>query len=58
MKFRFTQKELDEWSDERLLLALVDERISDLNPYSPLSRRLREVRKNLQSRRRIHRKGH
>lgn len=43
MKFRFTIKELDELSDTQMLRALVAERKNDLNPYTPLAKRLAEL---------------
>lgn len=45
MKYRWTMKELKEATDEQFLLSLVNERLSGLNPYSPLARRLQEVKK-------------
>lgn len=43
MKFRFTIKELEEWSDLRILTTLLNERLSDLNPYAPLATRLKQI---------------
>lgn len=43
MKFRWTMKELDEASDTFVLRSLVSERLADLNPYTPLAKRLRKV---------------
>ncbi len=41
MRYRYTIKELDEWSDYELLERLVTERQSDCtNVYSPLYQRL------------------
>lgn len=48
MRFRYTKKEIDGWPDTRFLIALVDERLSDLNPYSNLARRLQQIRAKLQ----------
>jgi len=49
MKFRFTMAQLKEFSNKRVLQCLIDERTSDLNPYSPLSKRLKEIRSELDS---------
>lgn len=43
MKFRWTQKELDQSSDAKILRGLVAERLSDLNPYTPLAKRLQKI---------------
>ena len=43
MKFRWTIKDLEENSDAVMLRAIVSERMSDLNHYSPLNNRLRQL---------------
>ena len=48
MRFRWTIKELNEITDTRLLVALVNERLSELNRYTPLARRLQDVREKLE----------
>ena len=48
MKFRWTIKELEEASDARILRGLVAERKSDLNPYTPLSKRLQKLYEKLE----------
>lgn len=48
MKFRWTMKDLEEMSDQEILIGLINERTSDLNPYAPLYKRLCEIRKNLE----------
>ena len=50
MKFRWTMKELEEFSDDRILISLIAERTSTLNPYAPLARRLGEVKIGVQKR--------
>jgi len=45
MKFRWTMKELQEFSSKHLILALIAERKSNLNPYTPLSERLTKLEK-------------
>jgi len=45
MKFRWTIKELKKSSDNRIIRGLLAERMSELNPYSPLNERLRELYK-------------
>ena len=47
MKFRWTIKELEETSDDTILRALVAERKSDLNPYTPLGKRLQKLYEKL-----------
>lgn len=47
MKFRWTIKELKEYDDLRLIQGLITERLSELNPYSPLAKRLKEIRKKI-----------
>lgn len=49
MRFRWRKQELKDASDERILLALVVERKSDLNIYSPFCKRLTKIEQNLQS---------
>jgi hypothetical protein len=48
MKHRWTMKELDEATDNQILLTLVNERLNDLNPYAPLAVRLKKVRARLE----------
>lgn len=45
MRFRYTIKELDEFSNKRMIKALITERLADLNPYAPLARRLTDLNK-------------
>ena len=45
MRFRYTMEELKEYSDNKMLLALVNERLSELNYYSPLAKRLKKIKK-------------
>lgn len=40
MKFRFTIKQLESISNDKLLYCLIEERKSELNIYSPLYKRL------------------
>jgi len=47
MKSRYTTKELKEFSDNRMILCLLNERLAELNRYSPLSKRLRAVREKI-----------
>jgi len=48
MRFRYTTKELTEWTDNELLYRLVIERQSDCtNVYSPLYKRLAEIKQKL-----------
>ncbi len=49
MRFRFTQKDLNENSDLWLVTALCNERMSDLNPYAPLYKRLQALRAKIAS---------
>jgi hypothetical protein len=41
-------KYLNESSDIEIIRAVVSERVSDLNPYTPLSKRLNEILKHIQ----------
>ena len=41
MRFRWTIKELRELPPSRIIRGILNERISDLNVYAPLSRKLR-----------------
>ncbi len=44
MRFRYTNKELREYSDRRLIAAVLVERMSDCkNQYAPLYKRLNET---------------
>ena len=45
--FRWTIKDIKEMSDEEILRGLINERISDLNPYAPLFRKLTAIRTEL-----------
>ena len=52
MKFSWTIKQLKEKSDTQILIGLVNEKISQLNPYdidgtAPLAERLKEIIENL-----------
>ena len=47
MKFRWTMKELKEKTDDEFIIGLINERLSGLNPYSPLANRLNDVYKKL-----------
>ena len=47
MKFRWTIKDLKEGSDARILRGLVAERKSNLNPYTPLAKRLQKIYNDL-----------
>ena len=52
MKFRWTMKQLKEKSDTQILIGLVNEKLSELNPYdidgtAPLAERLKEIIENL-----------
>ena len=48
MKFRYTIEELKTYSDAKMCLCLVNERISDLNRYSPLGKRLWKLKNKLE----------
>ena len=48
MRFRWPQDQLDNFSDKRFLIAILNERLSDLNPYAPLATRLKDVRGKLE----------
>ena len=43
MKFRWTIKDLQTKTDNEILLGLVAERQSELNPYTPLAERLDKI---------------
>ena len=47
MKYRWTMKDLREFSDLEILRALVVERASALNPNAPFLKRLIEIRDDL-----------
>jgi len=52
LKFRWTMKQLKEKSDKQILIGLVNEKLSELNPYdldgtAPLAERLEEIVENL-----------
>ena len=50
MKFRWTKKELKKASDDEMICALLNERMSELNIYAPLYIKLAKVRDNLSKR--------
>jgi hypothetical protein len=43
MKLRWTIKQMKEDSDNVILRGIVAERMSDLNPYTPLRERLQKI---------------
>ena len=43
MKVRWTIKQLDTYSNKKLILSLITERALDLNPYAPLAIRLSKL---------------
>lgn len=43
MKFRWTIKELKESSDDKIIRGILAERMSELNPYSPLREKLQSL---------------
>ena len=45
MKFRWTMRELQAMTNKELIRALIEERISGKNPYSPLVTRLKKLRR-------------
>lgn len=47
MKFRWTMKTLREESDEYIIRGILTERISTLNPYTPLCKRLKKIRERM-----------
>ncbi len=49
MNHRFTMKELENWSDRRVLEMLITERVSTLCALTPLARRLLTLRNKLAS---------
>ena len=46
MNFRWTLKQLKEFSDNKIIRGVLAERMSELNPYSPLRKRLQELYNN------------
>ena len=42
-KFRWTMEDLKNRSNNFIIRGLLAERMSDLNPYSPLAKRLQEI---------------
>lgn len=51
-RFRYTKKELEEFSDIRMLIAVLEDRKSSCtNVYSPLYKRLNALQKKLEDRR-------
>lgn len=49
MKFRWTKKDLANIDDIDFAIAILDERASDLNPYSFLAQKINKTRKTLQN---------
>lgn len=49
MKFRFTNYELEKKSDYFMLKAVLQERMSDLNNYNPLYKRLKQLHSKLEN---------
>jgi len=52
LKFRWTMKQLKEKSDTQIIMGLVNEKLSELNPCdidgtAPLAERLKEIMENL-----------
>jgi len=47
MNHRFTIKELQEWSDDEVLLMIVNNRRFSLDRYAPLAQRLCKIAGNL-----------
>lgn len=47
-RFRWTLDECQTKTDYEMLLGIVNERLSDLNPYSPLAKRLKLLAKKLE----------
>lgn len=47
-RFRWSIKELQEKTSPEILMDLCNERLSDLNSYSPLARKIRDCREWLQ----------
>jgi len=43
MRFRWTIKDLQELPPSRIIRGILNERISELNSYAPLSRKLRDL---------------
>lgn len=48
MKYRFTIAELEQYSDRRLLVCILTERLSTLNSNTPLYKRLNELRSKVE----------
>lgn len=49
MKFRWTIDQCDAFTDAQMLEGIINERISDLNRYSPLATRLKKVKCKIES---------
>lgn len=47
MKFRWTIQDCQEKNDDEIIRGILSERISDLNYYSPLAKRLNKIREKL-----------
>lgn len=48
MRFRWTMKQLEDMSTDEILRGIVSERMSDLEPYAPLSKRLGKIYQELE----------
>lgn len=46
---RWTMKDLEEMSDNRIIKIILNERITSLNPYAPLARRVQSIINNIKS---------
>ena len=56
MVYRYTMKELTEWSDYELLKRIIQDRQeSTTNVYSPLNQRLNELHRKLENKERLSR---
>jgi hypothetical protein len=49
MRFRWTIKQLEESTDNQIIRGILTERINDLNPYTPLAKRLHAIRAKLEA---------
>jgi hypothetical protein len=47
-KHRFTIKELNEWSDERIIYTILNDRFKESVSFGPFSQRLEKIRNNYQ----------
>ena len=48
MRFRWTIEELETNSDLEIVKGILTERLSDLNPYTPLAKRLMAIRSKIE----------